>query len=127
MSKSMKDLGSTSRCFDSRPSQGRGHSRHRSGSRAYTVTQGIPSWRTKIQATVDAELGHADRQVLTTSGTSGRLSCSLYCVVDPGDEVIVVDPYFVLYRHLATLAGEFRCWSTRIPSSTSMPAGSRRQ
>jgi aspartate/methionine/tyrosine aminotransferase len=26
-------------------------------------------------------------------------------VVDPGDEVIVFDPYFVMYRHLATLAG----------------------
>ena len=26
-------------------------------------------------------------------------------MVDPGDEVIVFDPYFVMYRHLATLAG----------------------
>ena len=75
------------------------------GHNAYTVTQGIPELRTKIQATVDAQLGHTDRQVLITSGTSGALLLALSCVVDPGDEVIVFDPYFVMYRHLATLAG----------------------
>ena len=75
------------------------------GHNAYTVTQGIPELRGKIQATVDAEFGHADRQVLVTAGTSGALLLALSCVVDPGDEVIVFDPYFVMYRHLATLAG----------------------
>jgi aspartate/methionine/tyrosine aminotransferase len=75
------------------------------GHNAYTVTQGIPELRTKIQATVDAQLGHADRQVLITSGTSGALLLALSCVVNPGDEVIIFDPYFVMYRHLATLAG----------------------
>jgi aspartate/methionine/tyrosine aminotransferase len=75
------------------------------GHNAYTVTQGIPELRTKIQGTVDAELGHADRQVLITAGTSGALLLALCCVVNPGDEVIVFDPYFVMYRHLATLAG----------------------
>ena len=75
------------------------------GHNAYTVTQGIPELRNKIQATVDAQFGHADRQVLITAGTSGALLLALCCVVDPGDEVIVFDPYFVMYRHLATLAG----------------------
>ncbi len=75
------------------------------GHNAYTVTQGIPELRNKIQNTVDAQFSHADRQVLVTSGTSGALLLALCCVVDPGDEVIVFDPYFVMYRHLATLAG----------------------
>src|SRR3954468_17690244 len=75
------------------------------GRNAYTVTQGIPELRGKIQAAVDAEFRHPDRQVLITSGTSGALLLALCCVVDPGDEVIVFDPYFVMYRHLATLAG----------------------
>ena len=75
------------------------------GFNAYTVTQGIPELRGKIQAGVDAEFGHADRQVLITSGTSGALLLALSCVVDPGDEVIIFDPYFVMYRHLVTLAG----------------------
>ena len=75
------------------------------GHNAYTVTQGIPELRTKIQATVDGQLGHTDREVLITSGTSGALLLALSCVVNPGDEVIIFDPYFVMYRHLATLAG----------------------
>ena len=58
-----------------------------------------------IQAAVDAEFGHADRQVLVTSGTSGALLLAMCCVVNPGEEVIIFDPYFVMYRHLATLAG----------------------
>ena len=29
----------------------------------------------------------------------------LCCSVNPGDEVILFDPYFVMYRHLVTLAG----------------------
>src|SRR4051812_36557108 len=76
-----------------------------SGFNAYTPTQGIAELRGKIQAAVDAEFGHADRQALITSGTSGALLLALCCVVDPGDEVIVFDPYFVMYRHLVTLAG----------------------
>ena len=43
--------------------------------------------------------------MLITAGTSGALLLALCCVVNPGDEVIVFDPYFVMYRHLATLAG----------------------
>ena len=30
---------------------------------------------------------------------------ALCCTVNPGDEVIVFDPYFVMYPHLVTLAG----------------------
>jgi aspartate aminotransferase/aminotransferase len=33
------------------------------------------------------------------------LLLGLCCVVNPGDEVIIFDPYFGMYRHLATLAG----------------------
>jgi len=76
-----------------------------SGFNAYTVTQGIPDLRAKIQGGVDAELGHPDRTVLVTSGTSGALLLAFCCVVNPGDEVILFDPYFVMYRHLVTLAG----------------------
>ncbi len=76
-----------------------------SGFNAYTQTQGMPELRGKLQAIVDAELKHEDRQVLVTSGSSGGLLLALCCVVDPGDEVILFDPYFVMYRHLVTLAG----------------------
>jgi aspartate aminotransferase/aminotransferase len=75
------------------------------GDNAYTVTQGIPELRGKIQNDVNQRYGHADREVMITSGTSGGLVLALCCTVNPGDEVIVFDPYFVMYPHLVTLAG----------------------
>ncbi|GIW82082.1 MAG: aminotransferase [Gemmatales bacterium] len=75
------------------------------GDNAYTVTQGIAELREKIQASVDARYGHKDRQVFITSGTSGGLVLALCCTVNPGDEVVVFDPFFVMYPHLVTLAG----------------------
>ncbi len=75
------------------------------GANAYTVTQGIPELRAKIQAELRTRYRHADREVFVTSGTSGGLLLALCCTVNPGDEVIVFDPYFVMYPHLVTLAG----------------------
>jgi aspartate/methionine/tyrosine aminotransferase len=75
------------------------------GFNSYTLTQGIPELRGKLQVAVDSELKHADRQVLVTSGTSGGLLLGLCSVINPGDEVIVFDPYFVMYNNLVALAG----------------------
>lgn len=77
----------------------------RAGKNQYTVTQGIPELRNRLQAEVDAQFGHPDRQVLITSGTAGGLLLAICSVVNPGDEVIIFDPYFVMYRHQTTLAG----------------------
>ncbi len=76
-----------------------------SGKNQYTLTQGIPELRSKIQAAVDAALHHDDRQVIVTSGTAGALLLAICAVVNPGDEAIIFDPYFVMYRHQVTLAG----------------------
>jgi aspartate aminotransferase/aminotransferase len=75
------------------------------GHNAYTVTQGIPELRDKVRADVRARFPGQDREVLITSGTSGALVLALSCTVNPGDEVVVFDPYFVMYPHLVTLAG----------------------
>src|SRR5207253_1275437 len=75
------------------------------GKNAYSQTQGIAPLLDKIQSSVDAELRHPDRKVFITSGTSGGLMLALSVLVDPGDEVIVFDPWFVMYKHLVTLAG----------------------
>lgn len=75
------------------------------GKNGYSQTQGIAPLLKLIQADVDAEYGHGDRKVLITSGTSGGLMLALSVLVNPGDEVIVCDPYFVMYKHLTTLAG----------------------
>jgi aminotransferase len=75
------------------------------GANAYTVTQGIPELRAKIHADVRSRYPADDREVFITSGTSGGLVLALCCTVNPGDEVVVFDPYFVMYPHLVTLAG----------------------
>lgn len=75
------------------------------GQNAYTVTQGIPELRAKIQSDLQHRLRQSDREVLVTSGTSGGLVLALLCTVNPGDEVLIFDPYFVAYPHLITLAG----------------------
>jgi aspartate aminotransferase/aminotransferase len=75
------------------------------GDNGYTITQGIPELRDKIQADIRRRYGHADREVFITSGTSGGLALAILCTVNPGDEVIVFDPYFVMYPHLVALAG----------------------
>ncbi len=75
------------------------------GDNGYTVTQGIPELRDKIRTDLRRRYPHADRDVFLTSGTSGGLTLAFCCTVNPGDEVIVFDPYFVSYPHLVTLAG----------------------
>jgi aspartate/methionine/tyrosine aminotransferase len=75
------------------------------GANSYTVTQGIPELRAKIHAAVGARYPSADREVFLTSGTSGGLVLALCCTINPGDEVLVFDPYFVMYPHLVALAG----------------------
>jgi aspartate aminotransferase/aminotransferase len=75
------------------------------GANRYTVSHGIPELRDKIAAHAHARHPGADRQVLVTSGTSGGLMLALCATVNPGDEVILFDPYFVSYPHLVTLAG----------------------
>ena len=77
----------------------------REGRNAYSPSQGIKPLLDRLQADVDTEYRHADRKVFVTSGTSGGLMLSLAATVDPGDEVIVFDPYFVMYKHLVTLCG----------------------
>src|SRR5262249_23809259 len=64
------------------------------GHNGYTLTQGIAELRQKLKDRVRARLPHEHREVLVTSGTSGGLHLALSAVVNPGDEVILFDPYF---------------------------------
>jgi aspartate aminotransferase/aminotransferase len=71
----------------------------------YSVTQGTPELLSRLQEQVDQQYGHADRRVLVTSGTSGALVLAVLAMVNPGDEVIVFDPYFVMYPALVGMVG----------------------
>lgn len=77
----------------------------RNDKNGYSVTQGIPELREALQARIDAEYGHDDRRVLITSGTSGALVIAMLAMIDPGDEVICFDPYFVMYPALVKMVG----------------------
>ncbi len=75
------------------------------GENGYTVTQGIPELRARLLADIGHRLPGQEREVLVTAGTSGAIMLVLCATVNPGEEVILFDPYFVAYPHLVTLAG----------------------
>jgi aspartate/methionine/tyrosine aminotransferase len=47
--------------------------------------------------------GHAGPSTMVATGTSGALTLAYMAMLDPGDECIIPDPYFVSYPELATL------------------------
>jgi aspartate aminotransferase/aminotransferase len=77
----------------------------RAGRNAYSQTQGVAPLREALQARVDAQYRHADRKLFVASGTSGGLVLALWAVVNPGDEVIIFDPFFLMYPPLVSMCG----------------------
>jgi aspartate/methionine/tyrosine aminotransferase len=69
-----------------------------SGHNRYTQTQGIAPLRERLRKDLSAEVG---RDV----GVSGGLFLAILATMDPGDEAIFLDPYFVMYKHLLSLVG----------------------
>lgn len=77
----------------------------RAGHNRYTQTQGIAPLRERLRADLSREVGRDVGEVLITSGVSGGLLLAMLATIDPGDEAIFLDPYFVMYKHLLTVAG----------------------
>jgi len=75
----------------------------------YTLTQGLPELREAIARHLAGDVGWTvpseDLGLLVTSGTSGALLAAFLAILDPGDEVVIPDPYFVVYPALAEMAG----------------------
>jgi aspartate/methionine/tyrosine aminotransferase len=85
----------------------------------YTVTQGIAELRERILTDVRQRFPQDPQRALTiTSGTSGGLVLALSCTVNPGDEVIIFDPFFVSYPHLIALAGGTPVYVDTYPTCT---------
>ncbi len=76
----------------------------RKGFNGYTVTQGIAALCERLRADLQKEFG-APTPVLVTSGVSGGILLSLMAILNPGDEVLISDPYFVIYKHAVKLVG----------------------
>lgn len=75
-----------------------------SGQNRYTLTAGLPALRERVRARLQRELSW-DASVLITAGVSGGLLITLLALLDPGDEVVFADPYFVSYRQLVRMVG----------------------
>src|SRR4051794_20406316 len=60
----------------------------------YMPNAGFPEVRERIGAT----LGLSGDDIIMTNGAAGALNCVLKAILDPGDEVIVLNLYFPEYR-----------------------------
>ena len=75
------------------------------GKNGYTPTQGIAPLRERLESMVREETGQDQRELCVTSGSSGALVLCLMALVDSGDEVILFEPAFVMYRPLVEFLG----------------------
>ncbi len=71
----------------------------------YSQTSGDAVLRQRIGELVEKEIGWDEPAILVTSGVSGGLFLAFLATVNPGDEVIIPDPYFVIYKHVVNLLG----------------------
>ncbi|MGM0777692.1 MAG: aminotransferase [Bacillota bacterium] len=78
------------------------------GYTSYTANAGLMELREEIADYMQKSFGVSyspHNEIIVTVGASQALDISLRAILDPGDEVIVVEPSFVSYVPLVTLAG----------------------
>ena len=73
----------------------------------YTPTPGLPELRSAIAAKTarDSGLAVEAAQILVTNGGKQAIYNTFATLLDPGDEVIVIAPYWVTYPEAIALAG----------------------
>ena len=73
----------------------------------YTLTQGIPEFREKVlekyKAVDNSAVDNFNIDTFISSGVSGGLFLSMLALLDPGDEILIPDPFFCMYRDLTVL------------------------
>lgn len=75
------------------------------GLNRYTQTQGTAALIARVRKTLTEEFGKDPGDLFITSGVSGGLLLAILATINPGDEAVCLDPYFVMYKHLMTMAG----------------------
>jgi aminotransferase len=78
------------------------------GYTSYTANAGLLELRQEIAAYMARVFGvvyQPENEIIVTVGASQAIDIALRSIIDPGDEVIVVEPCFVSYSPLVTLAG----------------------
>lgn len=76
----------------------------RKGFNKYTPTQGILELREKIASHLKKK-GIFFEEVMVTAGVTGGLLLASLALINPGDEVIIPDPFFVMYEYQVLLMG----------------------
>ena len=80
----------------------------REGETHYGPTRGLPALRTAIADRWQARHGllvDPQREVLVTQGGVHALLCAVLALVNPGDEVLIEEPFWMPYRGATILAG----------------------
>jgi aspartate aminotransferase/aminotransferase len=75
------------------------------GHNRYTITQGIPELGEALMARHLRPDQREGREIIVTAGTAGAIFLTFQVLVEPGDEVIIPDPYFVIYKQVTKLCG----------------------
>lgn len=76
----------------------------RAGFNKYTPSGGIPELREKVLCRLH-DKGIICEDVIITAGVTGGLLLALMVILNPLDEVVIPDPYFVLYEYQTLLLG----------------------
>ncbi|MEU1668762.1 pyridoxal phosphate-dependent aminotransferase [Streptomyces sparsogenes] len=87
----------------------------------YPPGPGIPELRTAVAEHQQRWYGLAydpDREVLVTAGATEAIAASLLALLEPGDEVIALEPYYDSYAACIAMAGGTRVPVTLRPDTT---------
>lgn len=77
----------------------------RKGFNHYSQTAGMADVVSRLKTKVTADYGWDNPPLIVTDGVSGALLLAFMALINPGDEVIIPDPYFVIYKHVITMLG----------------------
>ena len=77
----------------------------REGFNRYSVTQGDAELNERLRLRVKQSYGFDPGASLVTAGVSGGLMLAYLVLLNPGDEILIPDPHFVMYRVLADILG----------------------
>lgn len=78
------------------------------GHNQYAPLPGVPELRRSVAAWCKRGIGidaDPDREITITNGATGALASTMLGLIDPGDEVIVFEPYYDSYRADIAMAG----------------------
>lgn len=76
------------------------------GYNSYTETRGVLSLRKAISEHLRGKgIERVEDDIIVTPGTTAGIYMSLMAILNPGDEIIIFEPYFVAYGEIINLLG----------------------